>query len=128
MAGGCHGKVKIFLFFALASRFLFSAPAWADTPNFQFSPPPIPWYEFSRGDRDLLAGATFLYLNGEIDEPDQPSMSGSVDVYGLGGNAFWRHAFGDQFAFVFSVKYHVPKRPREDTVSETDSKPGGGTE
>jgi hypothetical protein len=65
----------------------------AQQTNFQFTPPPIPWYEFNEGDKDLKVGGTFIYLKGDVKNPDMPEMNGSVDVYGGGGNAFWRYAF-----------------------------------
>jgi len=71
---------------------LLPAALLAQQTNFQFTPPPIPWYEFSEGDKDLKLGGTFMYLSGDIKSPEA-EMNGSVDVYGGGANAFWRYAF-----------------------------------
>jgi len=65
--------------------------------NFQLSPPPVPWFEFDRGDKDLKVGATAIYLKGE----NQEGISGDIDVYGVGVNGFYRYAFRDIFAIDF---------------------------
>ena len=70
----------------------------AAQPNFQISPPPIPWYEFVKDSKDMQVGATLLYLTGDIDDPEYPEMGGSVDVYGGGASASYRYAFRKEFA------------------------------
>jgi len=72
--------------------------AYAQQTNFQVTSPPIPWYEFSKGQKDLKINGTFLYLTGEIKDPD---AGGDVDVYGAGASSFYRYAFKDKFAFDF---------------------------
>lgn len=69
--------------------------SYAQQGNFQVSPPPVPWYEFNQGQKDLKVGATFLSLTGEVDDPE---FGGDVKVYGGGGSAFYRYAFKDKFA------------------------------
>ncbi len=70
--------------------------SFAQQTNFQITSPPIPWYEFSKGQKDLKVNGTFLYLTGEIEDPN---AGGDVEVYGGGLSGFYRYAFKDQFAF-----------------------------
>jgi len=64
--------------------------------SFQVALPPIPWYEFSKGQKDLKVNGTFLYLSGEIESPE---AGGDVNIYGGGASGFYRYAFRDKFAF-----------------------------
>lgn len=70
-------------------------PLYAQQSNFQVTSPPIPWYEFTSGQKDLKAGITGLYMTGTIDDPD---YGGDVAVYGGGASMFYRYAFRDEFA------------------------------
>ncbi len=70
--------------------------AYAQQTSFQVTLPPIPWYEFSKGQKDLKVNGTFLYLSGEIESPE---AGGDVDIYGGGVSGFYRYAFRDKFAF-----------------------------
>lgn len=72
-----------------------SIKSYAQQANFQVSPPPVPWYEFNQGQMDIKAGATLLYMDGEVDDPD---YGGDVAVYGAGVNVFYRYAFRSKFA------------------------------
>ncbi len=75
---------------------LFQLDLFAQQTNFQVSEPPIPWYEFSKGQKDLKINGTFLYMTGEIKDPE---MGGDVSVYGGGISSFYRYAFKNEFAF-----------------------------
>lgn len=66
--------------------------------SYQISPPPIPWYEFSKGQEDLKISATALSITGKVDSPEDPEAGGDVSVYGGAGGAFYRYAFMDKFA------------------------------
>lgn len=68
----------------------------AQQTSFQVSSPPVPWYEFSKGQKDVKLSGTFLYLTGEI---DSAQAGGDVNVYGGGLNSFYRYALRDKFAF-----------------------------
>ncbi len=83
------------LYILLSCTFIISELGAAQS-SFQFSPPPVPWFEFEEGQKDTRAGGTFLYITGDIDED---TYSGKVKVYGLGGNVFYRNAFRDKAAF-----------------------------
>ena len=71
---------------------------YAQQTSFQVTLPPIPWYEFNKGQKDLKVNGTFLYLSGEVKDPE---AGGDVEVYGAGGSAFYRYAFREKFAFDF---------------------------
>jgi hypothetical protein len=60
---------------------------FAQQTNFQFSPPPIPWFEFEEGQKDLKISGTLLHLAGEVEDtiPILPIMGGDVSVYGWRG-------------------------------------------
>lgn len=75
---------------------------YAQQTNFQVSVPPIPWYEFSKGDKDLKVNATFLYLTGKIDDPN---IGGDVTVFGGGVSGFYRYAFKDNLALDIGGQY-----------------------
>lgn len=87
---------QVILTFLLAS-IIISTPTIASQKNFQLSPPPIPWFEFDKGDKDLKVGGTVVYLSSENKE----GINGDIDVYGGGVNAFYRYAFRDIFAVDF---------------------------
>ncbi len=70
--------------------------SYGQQSNFQVTSPPIPWYEFSNGQKDIRAGGTALYMTGEIEDPD---YGGEINIYGGGGSLFYRYAFRDEFAF-----------------------------
>jgi hypothetical protein len=91
-------RARLSFYASLFCFFLCPAILHAQQTNFQFSPPPIPWYEFNEGDKDARLGGTAIYLKGDIKNPDEPEMNGSVDVYGGGGSWFGRYAFRKHFA------------------------------
>ena len=66
--------------------------------SYQISPPPIPWYEFQKGQEDLKISATYMNITGDIDSPEQPEAGGDIDVRGGSGGGFYRYAFRDEFA------------------------------
>jgi hypothetical protein len=70
--------------------------AYARQTSFQVTVPPIPWYEFSKGQKDIKVNGTFLYLTGEIEAQE---TGGDVSIYGGGISSFYRYAFRDKFAF-----------------------------
>ncbi|MEJ5362203.1 MAG: hypothetical protein WHV26_09070 [Spirochaetota bacterium] len=69
--------------------------AFAQQSNFTISPPPIPWFEFKEGQKDLRINATALYLTGD----NSGEISGKTKVYGAGAGGIYRYAFKDIFAF-----------------------------
>jgi len=73
---------------------------FAQQTNFPCSPPPIPWFEFEEGQKDLKISGTLLHLAGEVEDndPNPPDMGGDVSVYGGGVSAFFRYAFRPHFA------------------------------
>lgn len=89
------GVNSLILAFMLLPSILF-----AQQTNFQFSPPPIPWFEFEEGQKDLKISGTLLHLAGEVEDndPNPPDMGGNVSVYGGGVSAFFRYAFRPHFA------------------------------
>lgn len=95
MKNTIYGSILIITFLA---SFIFLIPAvlFSAQSSYQFSPPPIPWFEFEKGQKDTRVGGTALYMTGKVDADE---YSGDVKVYGLGGNIFYRNAFRDQFAF-----------------------------
>lgn len=74
----------------------FSTLGHSQQTSFQITMPPIPWYEFNKGQKDLKVNGTFLYLSGEIEAPE---AGGDVSIYGGGMSGFYRYAFKDKFAF-----------------------------
>ncbi|MBN1498829.1 MAG: hypothetical protein JW982_01620 [Spirochaetes bacterium] len=72
-----------------------SAVIFAQQSNFSISPPPIPWYEFSKSDWDTRVGLTYVRITGEIEEDE---ISGDLNVNGGGANIFTRYAFSDILA------------------------------
>jgi len=74
------------------------AEVHAQQTSFQVTVPPIPWYEFSKGQKDLKLNGTFINLSGEIESAE---AGGDVDVYGGGLSSFYRYAFRNKFAFDF---------------------------
>ena len=89
---------QIIPFFLVLSVIL-PLPIFASQSNIQLSPPPIPWFEFDKGDKDLKVGGTIIYLTGDSTE----GINGDIDVYGGGVNAFYRYAFRDIFAIDFGA-------------------------
>jgi hypothetical protein len=83
--------VTIVAFFFLSLPYML----YAQQSNFMISPPPIPWFEFKEGQKDLRLNATTLYLTGE----NSGSIEGDTDVYGGGAGGVYRYAFKDIFAF-----------------------------
>ena len=84
------------VFFIITISLFIPVILTAAQSSYQFSPPPIPWFEFKEGQKDTRAGGTFLYLTGKVDEDE---YSGNVKVYGLGGSLFYRNAFRHNLAF-----------------------------
>jgi len=68
---------------------------FAQQSNFMISPPPIPWFEFKEGQKDLRVTATGMYLTGKGGE----ELTGDIEVYGAGAGGIYRYAFKDIFAF-----------------------------
>lgn len=68
----------------------------AQQSYFVISPPPIPWYEFNKGQVDLKPGGTFVSVTGD-----------NVSLLGGGINLTSRYAFAEQFAgdFMFNYMY-----------------------
>ncbi|TAL38870.1 MAG: hypothetical protein EPN93_03835 [Spirochaetes bacterium] len=91
-------RARMIFYAGIACFLLHPLTLHALQTNFQFSPPPIPWYEFNEGDKDARLGGTAIYLKGDLKNPDEPEMNGSVDVYGGGGSWFGRYAFRKHFA------------------------------
>ncbi|MCX8124847.1 MAG: hypothetical protein N3F66_11905 [Spirochaetes bacterium] len=88
------------LTFILGIVFALSAiiPAFAQQSNFMISPPPIPWFEFKEGQKDLRATITGLHMTGDVDDPSG-NITGDVNVWGGGASGIYRYAFKDIFAF-----------------------------
>ncbi len=86
----------IIIFLITAYTLPYSLPcAYAQQTSFQVTVPPIPWFEFSKGEKDLKVNGTFINLTGEIESAE---AGGDVDVYGGGLSGFYRYAFKDKFA------------------------------
>ena len=66
--------------------------------NYQISSPPIPWYEFRNGQKDLKISATGMSITGTVDSPNQPEAGGDISIIGGSGGGFYRYAFRDEFA------------------------------
>lgn len=85
---------KSVLFLSVAIVLLYT-PVFAQQTNFMITPPPIPWFEFTEGQKDLRVTATGIYLTGEGSDP----LTGDISVWGAGGGGVYRYAFKDIFAF-----------------------------
>ena len=88
-------KKLCFIFTILILIYPF-AGAYAQQTSFQVTIPPIPWYEFSKGQKDLKVNGTFINLSGAIESAE---AGGDVNIYGGGASSFYRYAFRDKFAF-----------------------------
>jgi len=88
-------KVSFVLIYTLL---LISIPAFAQQSNFMISPPPIPWFEFKEGQKDLRVTATGMYMTGDVND-ESGAITGDVEVWGGGAGGIYRYAFKDIFAF-----------------------------
>lgn len=90
---------KIILPISFVVLFVFVNKGFAIQTSYQISPPPIPWYEFQKGQKDLKISATGMNITGSIDRPaEAPEAGGDIDVWGGSGGGFYRYAFLDKFA------------------------------
>ncbi len=72
---------RLFCFACIVLLIIISIPAMAQQSNFMISPPPIPWFEFKEGQKDLRVTATGLYLTGDSAAP----LTGDIKIWGAGG-------------------------------------------
>lgn len=90
--------MKNLIFFIVFAIVFSSISVFAQQSNFMISPPPIPWFEFKEGQKDLRVTATGLYMTGDVDDPNG-NITGDVKVWGGGASGIYRYAFKDIFAF-----------------------------
>lgn len=72
----------------------------ATQSNFQVSPPPLPWFEFVKGQWDLRIGGNYSSVTGKDD-----SSGKDVGIKGGGPNFVARYAFTDHLAFDFGYYF-----------------------
>lgn len=90
---------KIILPIIFIMLYIFADQGFAIQTSYQISPPPIPWYEFQKGQEDLKISATGMNITGSIDRPvEAPEAGGDIDVWGGSGGGFYRYAFHNKFA------------------------------
>ncbi len=87
--------MKNLIFLIIFSIVFLSISVFAQQSNFMISPPPIPWFEFKEGQKDLRVNATGLYMTGDSTAP----LTGDIKVWGGGASGIYRYAFKDIFAF-----------------------------
>ncbi|HPP49681.1 MAG TPA: hypothetical protein PLO73_06885 [Spirochaetota bacterium] len=86
---------RVLCFASLVLLIFISIPVVAQQNNFMISPPPIPWFEFKEGQKDLRVTATGMYITGD----STPPLTGDVKVWGAGAGGIYRYAFKDILAF-----------------------------
>lgn len=85
LIGGC-----LLLLLVLTARL----SAATTQSNFQVSPPPLPWFEFVKGQWDLRVGGNYSSITGK------DAASGTeISIKGGGANFVARYAFTDHLAF-----------------------------
>jgi hypothetical protein len=89
---------KFLLSIFLTAAIIFPINLYSTQTSFQISTPPIPWYEFQKGQEDMKVSATGLYLTGKIENEEEPAAGGDVSVTGGSGGCYYRYAFRDEFA------------------------------
>lgn len=72
----------------------------ATQSNFQVSPPPLPWFEFVKGQWDLRVGGNYSSLSGK-----DAASNTEVSIKGGGANIVARYAFMDRLAFDMGYYY-----------------------
>lgn len=74
--------------------------AAASQTNFMVSPPPLPWFEFDKGQWDLRVGGNYTRVSGK-----DSTTNKDVAVTGGGFNAVGRYAFTDLIAVDFGYYF-----------------------
>lgn len=83
-----------FIITLMLSLFFLHEAAFSQMENIVVSPPPIPWYEFNKGQVDFKVGGNFVNVS-----------SDDISINGGGLNLTPRYAFSDMFAVDFMFNY-----------------------
>ena len=76
---------------------------WAQSQsNLMISPPPVPWFEFVKGQKDLRLGGTYVSITGD---ESSSGANDEIDFTGVGLGLMGRYAFNDYLALDMGFNY-----------------------